>query len=201
MPDRLTRKFYERDVVAVARALLGQRLVRIVDGERVSGIIVETEAYLGLPDKAAHTFKGRRTQRNASMFGPGGTAYVYFTYGMHYCMNVVAQQQDQPVAALIRAIEPDEGIEQMRARRVKATRDTLLGSGPARLTQALAINRDQDGDDLCSSDEMCIEQMRKRTLPDTKIVTTTRVGVAYAQEWAQKPLRFYVAGNAHVSKR
>ena len=201
MPHRLSRSFYERDVVNVARSLLGQRLVRIVEGRRVSGIIVETEAYLGLPDKAAHTYSGRRTQRNESMFGPGGTAYVYFTYGMHYCMNVVAQQRDEPVAALIRALEPDEGVDDMRSRRPRATRDTLLCSGPARLTQALAIDRTQDGCDLVESDAMFIEQLRSRSLPDTQIVTTTRVGVAYAAEWADKPLRFYIAGNPHISRR
>jgi DNA-3-methyladenine glycosylase len=201
MPDRLTRNFYERDVVRVARGLLGQRLVRIVEDKRVSGIIVETEAYLGLPDKAAHTFNGRRTQRNESMFGPGGTAYVYFTYGMHYCMNVVAQQPDEPVAVLLRALEPDEGVDAMRLRRPKVSRDTLLCSGPARLTQALAINRANDGTDLCESDEMFIEQLRGRALADSQIVTTTRVGVAYAKEWAEKPLRFYIAGSEHVSRK
>ncbi|MCG8511685.1 MAG: DNA-3-methyladenine glycosylase, partial [Rhodospirillales bacterium] len=121
---RLPRTFYQRDAETVAIALLGQRLVRMVDGRRLTAMIVETEAYLGIPDRAAHTFGGRRTVRNASMWGEAGYAYVYFTYGMHHCLNVVAAGPEQPVAALIRAVEPVEGVEAMFVRRPKARKET-----------------------------------------------------------------------------
>src|SRR5690606_28960799 len=117
------REFYRRDPVTVARALLGQRLVRVAQGVRTAGLIVEVEAYLGIPDKAAHTCGGRRTPRNESMWGDGGHAYIYFTYGMHHCMNVVAGAPGSPVAVLLRALEPVEGLEAMYARRSKAKRD------------------------------------------------------------------------------
>lgn len=193
--------FFHSDPVTLARALLGQTLVRTVDGRRLSGMIVETEAYLGEPDRAAHTFGGRRTPRNASMWLEGGHAYVYFTYGLHHCMNIVAGRKDQPVAVLLRALEPVEGLDAMYARRVKAMRDTDLCSGPAKLCQALAIDRTLDGCDLRTSRELFIERTRQRALPARHIVTASRVGVHYAGEWAHKPLRFYIDGNPHVSVR
>lgn len=192
--------FYRRDPVAVARDLLGQRLVRVLDGNRHSGIIVETEAYLGLIDKAAHAYRGK-TRRNASMWLAGGHAYVYFIYGMHQCMNVVAGQADEPVAVLIRAIEPVEGLDGMSRRRRAARRVTDLCSGPAKLCQALAIDGSFDGTDLTRSDELFIEQARRQPHPPGSIVATHRIGVEYAQEWARKPLRFYLKGNPHVSQR
>lgn len=201
MPDRLDATFYQRDAVTLARALLGQRLVRVIDGQRLAGIIVETEAYLGLEDKGAHTYRGRRTQRNQHMFSPGGTLYVYFTYGMHYCMNVVASVEDDPVAVLLRAIEPTEGLDMMQARRPRARKVTDLCSGPAKLTAALAIDRSHDGVDLTRSEEVFIEATRRRPLPASRITVAPRVGIAYAGEWAAKPLRFYVADSPHVSQR
>lgn len=202
----MARSFFERDPVTVARALLGQRLVRVLDGQRLSGVIVETEAYLGVEDKAAHTFGGRRTARNASMWLTGGHAYVYFTYGMHYCLNVVAGREGEPVAVLVRAIEPVEGLNVMRSLRVARRRtgaklaDRELASGPARLCQAMGIDRGLDGVDLTRGNGMFIEQVRKRTLPAGAIAVGPRIGVDYAGEWAKKPLRFWVRGNGHVSK-
>ena len=193
--------FFQSDPVTLARDLLGQTLVRVIDGRRLSGVIVETEAYLGEPDRAAHTFGGRRTQRNASMWLEGGHAYVYFTYGMHHCMNIVAGRAGQPVAVLLRALEPIEGIDAMYARRNKAKRDTDLCSGPAKLCQALAIDRTLDGRDLRCDGELFVERARRRAMPDRRIVTTSRIGVHYAGQWAPKPLRFYVRGNPHVSVR
>ncbi len=208
MPPRLTRKNYRRDPVVLARALLGQRLVRVLDrpqGVRLAGTIVEVEAYLGEPDKAAHTCNGRRTPRNASMWGDGGHAYVYFTYGMHHCMNVVASVVDDPVAVLIRALEPTEGLERMYTHRQAARCDTDLCSGPAKLCQALKIDRKLDGHDLAAGGSLrggslFIEQMRKTPLPASRMVVCPRIGVSYADEWADKPLRFYIKDNPHVSK-
>ena len=196
--ERLTRAFYRRNPVAVARGLLGQRLVSTIGGVRASGLIVETEAYLGIRDKAAHTYGGRRTRRNERMWGDGGHAYVYFVYGIHHCVNVVASHADEPVAVLIRALQPDEGRELMASRR---DTDELLDlcSGPAKLCQALGISRAQDGVDLLEGPELFIERLRRRVLPGTRIGVGPRIGIAYAEEWQDEPLRFWVRGNAHVS--
>ena len=198
---RFSRAFYRLDPVTVARALLGQRLVRVLDdGTRLAGVIVETEAYLGEVDRAAQTFNGRRTPRNESMWRDGGHAYVYFTYGMHYCMNVVTETAGRPTAVLLRALEPVEGLSLMRQSRGRSSGcDTDLCSGPAKLCQALRIDRTLDGTALVTSDGLFIEQVRRRSLPGRSIATTPRIGIAYAGEWADKPLRFHVAGHAHVS--
>ncbi|MCZ6734515.1 MAG: DNA-3-methyladenine glycosylase, partial [Planctomycetota bacterium] len=126
---------YSPDPVTVARRLLGQRLVRIIDGHRLAGTIVEVEAYLGARDQAAHTYRGRRTARNESMYLAGGHAYVYLTYGMHHCLNVVCGQSGNGVAVLLRALEPTQGIDQMFANRRIANHERDLCSGPAKLTQ------------------------------------------------------------------
>ncbi len=187
------------DPVTVARRLLAQRLVRVVDGRRRAGRIVEVEAYLGAADRAAHTFNGRRTKRNQSMYLPGGHAYVYFTYGMHYCLNVVCGSAGDGVAVLLRALEPTEGLELMFARRRKARRATDLCSGPAKLTQALGIDRSLDGTDLRTSEALLIERVSP-PLPRSRIAATKRVGVDYAGHWAARRLRFFVKGNPHVSR-
>lgn len=205
--DRLPRSFYLRDVVRVARSLLGQKLVRVHQGRRLAGVIVETEAYLGVEDLAAHTVGGRRTARNQSMWKVGGSLYVYFTYGMHHCMNVVAQPAEQPVAVLIRALEPVEGVEAMRAHRSArgkiAKKNRLLTdlcSGPAKLCQALAIDRQLDGVDLTTSNQIFIERLRCRAFSRDRIAQRPRVGVAYAGAWADRLLRFYLKGNPYISR-
>ena len=127
---------FGRDPVTTARRLLGQRLVRVIDGQRIAGLIVEVEAYLGEKDRAAHTYGGRRTDRNASMYLAGGHIYVYFVYGMHHCANVVCGREDEGVAVLLRGLEPTEGLESMYARRTRARTPRDLCSGPAKLSQA-----------------------------------------------------------------
>lgn len=199
MTPRLPRAFYRRDAITVARSLLGQRLVRVVGGERLAGVIVETEAYLGRTDEAAHSYRGR-TERNASMWKEGGHAYVYFIYGIHWCMNVVAGHEDDPVAVLIRAIAPTEGLDAMRAQRPAARRDRDLASGPGKLCQAMRIDRSLDGEDLVTSERLFIEQLRVRAHARQAITVTRRIGVDYAGEWAEKPLRFHL-DSTHVSRR
>ena len=135
------------------------------------------------------------------MWGPGGHAYVYFTYGMHYCLNVVAGEAGVPTAVLIRAIEPIEGLELMYARRKFASRESDLCSGPGKLCQAMDIDRRLDGADLVEGKELFIERVRTRALPSQLISVGPRIGVAYAGLWAQKPLRFWVRGHLHVSRR
>ncbi len=204
---RIERRFYQRDPVTVARTLLGQLLVRVIDGQRLSGIIVETEAYLGIDDLAAHTARGRRTQRNHSMWLDGGTAYIYFTYGLHHCFNIVTQTIDQPTAVLIRALQPVEGLPLMhkhrqrdRKKHDRTLRDDELTTGPARLCSALQLDRCLDGIDLCASDVVWVEQVRQRAYAADRIAVTPRIGVSYAGDWANKPLRFLVKGNAFVSR-
>ncbi len=192
---------FRGDAITVARRLLGQRLVRIGGGKRMAGIIVEVEAYLGAEDRAAHTFGGRRTRRNESMFLAPGHAYVYFTYGMHYCMNVVCGTAGEGTAVLLRALEPTEGLAEMTANRPAARRPTDLCAGPAKLTQALRINRELDGEDMRTSTRLFIEAARRRPLPASAITVTRRVGVAYAGEWADRPLRFFITGSRYVSRR
>lgn len=202
---RLTRRFYRRDPVTVARALIGQVLVRqLDDGSRLAGRIVEVEAYLGTRDRAAHAYDGHHTARNHSMYLDGGTAYVYFTYGMHFCCNIVTQAVDTPTACLIRALEPVEGIGVMRRHRsgkipARRLRETDLCSGPAKLCQALAIDRALDAEDLTHSERLFVARRASARARD--IVTAPRVGVAYAGAWADKPLRFCLRASPHLSVR
>jgi DNA-3-methyladenine glycosylase len=201
--SRLRRGFFAAAPDVLARRLLGQRLVRTrEDGTRLSGIIVEVEAYLGVEDRAAHSYGGRRTARTEAMYGPPGTAYVYFTYGMHCCFNVVCGRVDEPVAVLIRALEPVEGIEAMRALRGAGARgrDSGLCSGPARLCQALQIDLNLNRIDLVSDSRLCLERARSRPVPASGLVNTPRIGVGYAGPWAGRLLRWHIRGNPHVSR-
>ena len=196
---KLPREFYtRRDVLAVARALLGQRLVvRARDGSRVAGLVVETEAYRGPEDRASHAFGGRRTRRTEIMYRIGGTAYVYFVYGMHHQFNVVTNVEDVPHAVLVRAVEPLEGVARMRRRRAGRA-DRELASGPGRLCAALGIDRRLDGADLLG-DRVWLEPGPRRIRP-SEIACGPRIGIAYAGEWAERPWRFWLAGSEHVSR-
>lgn len=194
---------FDTDPVTLARRLLGQRLVRIEGGTRLAGRIVEVEAYLGAKDRAAHTYGGRRTARNESMYLDAGHLYVYFTYGMHYCMNIVCGERDEGVAVLLRAVEPTEGLERMYERRVAAKRDRDLCSGPAKLTQAFGIDRSMDGLDLKTSREVFLEGAAGSDSPplaERHILRSPRIGVDYAGAWAKRLLRFSIRGNEHVSR-
>jgi DNA-3-methyladenine glycosylase len=194
--DRLPRAFYSRDTVTVARALLGQRLVRVLEGQRVSGRIVEVEAYDGRQDQAAHARSGP-TERNASVFGPPGHAYVYFIYGMHYCFNAVAEPEGTGAAVLVRALEPVEGLDEMRARR-GGREGVELTNGPAKLCYALDIDRELDGTDLVEGNALWIE--RDEGVPEAQIARGPRVGVR-GDEWALNvEWRFWIEGNAYVSR-
>ncbi|MBZ0171534.1 MAG: DNA-3-methyladenine glycosylase, partial [Phycisphaerales bacterium] len=160
--------------------------------------------YCGPEDQAAHSRNGHRSPRNEVMFGPPGLAYVYFTYGMHHCMNVVCGAVDEPVAVLIRALEPVDGIDRMFANRAgdkprkHPLRERDICSGPARLCQALEIDRELNGLDLTSDKRMWIEP---RDAAPNKLVNTTRVGIGETGRWVEAPLRWYDADSAHVSRR
>ncbi|HLP84802.1 MAG TPA: DNA-3-methyladenine glycosylase [Phycisphaerales bacterium] len=198
MRERLvSREFLSRPAERVARELLGCVLVREIDGQRVAGRIVETEAYLGVKDAGAHSFGGRRTPRVEAMYMQAGTAYVYFTYGMHYCMNVVCGAVDEPVAVLIRALEPTEGVDAMRVRRKNAKRERDLCSGPAKLCQAMGIGPELNKHDLLAGREMWLEV--GEALPAKMVAKAARIGLGTESVWKTKPLRFLERGNPHVS--
>jgi DNA-3-methyladenine glycosylase len=201
--SRLRRGFFARDTLVVARALLGQRLVRLLDGERLAGRIVEVEAYIGEGDLASHARFGR-TARNTPMYGVPGHAYIYFIYGMHHCLNVVTEREGFPAAVLIRALEPLEGIATMRTRRVMENPECGLQSapkltnGPARLCQALGIDRRFDGADLCAPDALLFIE-KDTAVPDEAVASGPRVGVRGDEKALTAPWRFYVQGNRYVS--
>ena len=188
----LPRAFYARDPRVVAPALLNKLLV-VGDGR--AGRIVETEAYCGAEDPAAHSFRGR-TDRNAVMFGPAGHLYVYFTYGMHYCCNAICGEIGEGVGVLIRALEPVAGIDRMREARPRAKRDSDLCSGPGKLTQSLGIDRRHDGADLVEGDQGIVI-LDDGTPPPDDPVATPRIGIRHAVE---QPWRWHVPAHRHVSK-
>lgn len=171
----------------MAKGLLGRRLVHFVGGQRLSGLIVETEAYLGLKDPACHSYHGKITARTKTFYLPGGHAYVYMIYGMHYCFNVVTRSEKHPEAVLIRALVPEEGIEFMKRNRPNARGEKDLCSGPGKLCQALGIDRSLNEADL-EGDRIFIEKGIR--VPAGKILSTPRIGVDYAGEAARWPLRF-----------
>lgn len=194
---RLSRSFFAQATRQVARALLGCRLVRLCDGQRLSGIVVETEAYIGETDLACHARAGC-TARTAIMYGRPGLAYVYFTYGMHWMLNVVSEPADFPAAVLIRAIEPQEGLAQMLRHRPVAHPIDLC-RGPAKLTQALRIDQALNGVDLCSRRSVLWIEAGG-PLPARSICCGPRVGLNLTPEpWKSKPWRYWVADNKFVS--
>ena len=194
----LSRSFFARPTRTVARELLGCLLVRQLNGVRLSGIIVEVEAYIGEVDLACHAKSGR-TARTEVMYGPAGFAYVYFTYGMHWMLNVVTEQKGFPAAVLLRAIQPVEGIEVMRRFRM-GRENSLLCRGPARLTQAMGITKTENGLDLCLPESgLCIQSGER--LNARKISTSPRIGLGQTPEpWLSKPWRYFVKDDLFVSK-
>lgn len=187
----LARAFYERETTVVARELLGKLLA---NGE-TAGVIVETEAYLGGDDLAAHSAAGI-TPRTRVIFGPPGHAYVYLSYGMHDCLNIVADREGTPGCVLIRALEPVRGLDIMRLRRPKAKSERELASGPGRLTQALGITRQEhNGADVTGHAALRIEQPSTAQIID--IETTRRIGITKCADW---PLRFVIRGNRFATR-
>uniref|UniRef100_M3YX98 DNA-3-methyladenine glycosylase n=1 Tax=Mustela putorius furo TaxID=9669 RepID=M3YX98_MUSPF len=202
---RLGSEFFDQPAVALARAFLGQVLVRrLDDGTELRGRIVETEAYVGPEDEAAHSRGGRQTPRNRGMFMKPGTLYVYVIYGMYFCMNV--SSRGDGACVLLRALEPLGGLETMRQLRNalrkgtvgRALKDRELCSGPSKLCQALAIDKSFDQRDLAADTAVWMEHSAPGTR-EPAVVAAARVGIGQAGEWAQKPLRFYVRGSPWVS--
>jgi DNA-3-methyladenine glycosylase len=198
MTAKLPRSFYLQDTVTVARALLGCVLWRRAGNALLAARLVEVEAYLGANDSASHARRGLRSARNESMYLAGGHAYVYFTYGMHWCLNVVTAEGDIAEAVLLRAAEPLRGVETMRERRPKAKRDRDLTNGPGKLCSAMAVNKSLDGEPL-SGNALWLTG-RNAEVSEDDIAVSHRIGVENSGEAAGWPLRFFLRGNLYVSR-
>jgi DNA-3-methyladenine glycosylase len=195
---KLSVEFYSQDdVLQIARDLLGKIIITKFDGTVTSGMIVETEAYIGLTDKASHSYNGKRTARNEYMYARGGTAYVYICYGMHHLFNVVTNKKNIPDAVLIRAVEPLQGIETMLQRTGKLKLDTTLTKGPGNVGKALGISKNHSGLNLQGNKIFIADD--NKGFNETEIGASKRVGVESAGAAALYPYRFFVKGNKYVS--
>ena len=196
---KLPLNFYKRkDVVLIAKDLLGKVLVTNIDGVTTSGRIVETEAYVALIDKASHSFAGRRTSRNEHMYAAAGTAYVYICYGMHQMFNIVTNEKEIPDAVLIRAVEPLTGIDEMLKRTGKPKLDFTVTKGPGNVGKALGIFKHHSGLHLLDDEIYLLDDNYK--LKESDIGSSNRIGVESAGKDALLPYRFYIRGNKYVSR-
>lgn len=201
---KLNDNFYLENTETVARKLLGKILVHNINGNILKGKIVETEAYMGVTDKGAHSYGGRRTKRVEIMYGPPGRAYIYFIYGMYYCLNAVTQKEGIPEAVLIRALEPLEGHDIMALNRfnkeyknLTSTQITNLTNGPGKLCMAMGIDKKLNGS-MLSGDTLYIEEGNNDKFD---IIKTKRIGIDYAEEAKDFLLRFYIKGSPFISKK
>jgi DNA-3-methyladenine glycosylase len=195
---KLPIQFYEgTDVVLIAKELIGKIIVTKFNGLITSGRIVETEAYIGLTDKASHSFGGKRTARNEHMYAPAGIAYVYICYGMHHLFNIVSNAKDIPDAVLIRAVEPITGVDIMLKRTGKQKLDNTLTKGPGNATKALGISKEHSGINLVKDEIYIAADGFKIT--ETSIGISRRIGIESSGDAALLPYRFYVKGNPFVS--
>ncbi len=196
---KLTKEYYyNTDVVALSRDLLGKYLFTCINGEIAGGYIVETEAYNGIIDKASHAYGNRLTPRTKTMYQEGGIAYVYLCYGIHEMFNIVTSAEGEPHAILIRAIQPVHGIDVMQKRRKMPEARPAITSGPGSVAKALGINRSINGISL-QSDVIWLEDNGLKFLNEL-VASVKRVGVDYAGDDALLPYRFYIKGNIYVSK-
>jgi DNA-3-methyladenine glycosylase len=196
---KLPLSYYSnQDVLFLAQNLLGKVLFTDINGEVTAGIIVETEAYFGVLDKASHAYGGRRTNRTETLYSHGGVSYVYLCYGIHHLFNVVTSVKDEPHAVLIRAVEPLIGKDIMELRRNMSADKAAISSGPGSAAKALGIDKSFNKKDL-DGNEIWIEDHGIQ-YPSDDIIKAPRIGVAYAQEDALLPWRFFVKGNKYVSK-
>jgi DNA-3-methyladenine glycosylase len=191
----LPRKFFERNSTEVARDLIGKELVRVLRERTLRGVIVEAEAYGGSDDPASHAYRGM-TERNRVMFGRAGIAYVYFTYGFHYCLNVVTGNEGVATAVLTRALEPVDGIDIMKKRRGNPPREKDLANGPGKICQALGIDRSSNGTDMTIlGSKLRIERGRASSL--RSVASSERIGIKVAVD---KQWRFYDPASEFVSR-
>lgn len=200
---RLTRDFYSRDARLLAKQLLGKVLVREINGEKLKGKIVETEAYIGAIDKASHAYNGRRTDRTEPLYGKPGISYVYFIYGKYFCFNIICKQEGEAEGVLIRALEPVENINLISNLRFNKEYEKLnkyerknLTSGPSKLCMAFNINKSNNWEDLCESSSLYVENTEDNNF---EIIESKRVGIDYAEEARDFLWRYYIKDNDFVS--
>ena len=200
--NKLNREFYNRDSIIVAKELLGKLLVHNINGQEIITKIVETEAYMGVIDKAAHSYGGRRTPRVEVMYGEPGYSYVYLIYGMYNCFNIVSNEVGTPQAVLIRGVEPIEGIDVMAQNRYNKPLELLtknqikgLTNGPGKLCKALAIDRSLNGLDLCGNKLYVLEGDNE----GFEMVSAKRIGIDYAEEARDYLWRYYIKDSNYVS--
>ncbi|MBS5938449.1 DNA-3-methyladenine glycosylase [Clostridium sp.] len=201
----IEKDFYQRDALTVAKEILGDYLVREVDGRRIKSIIVETESYIGASDKACHAYNYKRTERTKPLFEEGGIAYVYFIYGLYHCLNIVTNIKDEPEAVLIRAVEPIDNLDYLSNVRFNKSYDELtksqkknLTNGPSKLCTALNITKKENYMEFYKEGSLYIESNPNKNF---EIVETTRIGIDYAEEAKDFPWRFYIKDNMYVSKK
>lgn len=188
----LKQSFYFIPAKQLAQNLLGRYIVRKIGKRELVGKIVETEAYLGPEDKAAHSYRGRKTLRNHILFHPGGYVYIYLVYGMYWQFNITSRKDNKPECVLIRALEPMQGVKD-------GTDIKNLANGPGKLARWLRLNKSFYGQPLFVKKNLWLEEGDK--IPLSKIISAPRVGIDYAQEWAPKRLRFYIKDNIFISKK
>ncbi|EGO87934.1 DNA-3-methyladenine glycosylase [Clostridium botulinum] len=201
--DKLNKEFYRRDTIQVAKDLLGKYIVINEDNEKIIAKIVEVEAYLGINDKAAHSYGGRRTERTKVMYEDGGCVYVFQIYGMYNCLNIVTSHKEVPQAVLIRAVEPISNIDKFSFNRFKKNFNELtkyqqknITNGPGKLCMAMNITKEFNGKDL-SLDRIYILDNKE----EFQVVSSKRIGIDYAEEAKDYLLRFYIKDNKYVSKK
>lgn len=197
--------FFKRDTVEVAKSLIGKKIIRNISGNFFCAKIVETEAYLGLEDRACHSYGGRITDRNKTLYLPGGHIYVYLIYGMYDLLNIVTRDEEHPEAVLIRGVEPLENLDGFSKNRFGKSNEHLstyqrknLTNGPGKLSMALGIDRSLNGK-ILSKDYLYIEDADE--IPESELLITKRIGIDYAGEDADLPLRFCLRDNPYVSKK
>ncbi len=199
----LKRAFFMKAPVEVAREMLGKYIVHIDNSSRISGMIVETEAYTGPRDKASHSYRSKKTERNRAMYLPGGHIYIYLVYGMYWQFNITVGSKGIPQCVLIRAVEPSEGIDKMIERR-KTKKILDLASGPGKFCQAFGFNRmfyglDITKPELTRTPSKVYLEDRGEIIQKGQISIAKRIGIDYAEEWADKLLRFYIGSSPYVS--
>lgn len=198
---RIPQSFYlNDDTPDMAQKLLGKYLCTHIDGHLTCGKIVETEAYRAPEDKACHAYNNRRTPRTEVMFQAGGVAYIYLCYGIHHLFNVVTGKEGQAQVVLIRGLEPTDGIQTMLQRRKMSTFQTRISAGPGTLSQALGLHKSQTGLDLTTKDSQIWLEDRGELIAKEEIIASPRVGIDFAEEWADVPWRFRIKGNKFTSK-
>lgn len=201
----IEKDFYQRDALNVAKEILGDYLVREVDGRKIKSIIVETESYIGALDKACHAYNYKKTERTKPLFEEGGIAYVYFIYGLYHCLNIVTNIKDEPEAVLIRAVEPIDNLDYLSNVRFNKNYDELtkiqkknLTNGPSKLCTALNITKKENYMEFYKEGSLYIEYNPNKNF---EIVEATRIGIDYAEEAKDFPWRFYIKDNMYVSKK